>query len=171
MRISARDRRSHRKNKLILVGCLILVVSVLITTYFILNSPVHLLGWYSDSVFDIDGDRMYDSLNISTEVLISKPGCYTFGAILSANQPEPLRQDIDSTQVRICVDRGFAQVQLRFPGKYIRESGIDGPYLLSSLWVTDIDNPSPSELQSHLIAQRVEPYITSFYKSTQFQAQ
>jgi hypothetical protein len=171
MKISVRDRRSHRKNRLIPVGYLILVVSVLIAIYFILNSPVHFLGWYSASVIDIDGDRMYDSLNISTEVLISRPGCYTFGAVLSANQPEPLRQDIDSTQVRICLGWGFARVQLRFPGKYIRESGIDGPYLLSSLWVTGIENPSPSELQSHLIAQRVEAYITSFYKSTQFQAQ
>jgi len=41
---------------------------------------------------------------------------------------------------------GRHKVQLDFPGKYIRLSRVDPPYMLSQLWLTDIINPTPEEL-------------------------
>jgi|GEM_PF-1362202 len=126
---------------------------------------------YAESSEDTNQDGLLDSLNIDIGVSVPEAGYYTIGATLETGQPARVPQAIDGIQVRPYLEAGPQMVRLTFAGKYIRLSKFDGSYLLSQLWVTDVENPTPIQLRTNLLDSRIKSYETSTYEHMQFQAE
>jgi len=126
---------------------------------------------YAESSEDTDLDGLLDSLNIDVGVSVPQAGYYTIGATLETGQPARVPQAIDGIQVRQFLEAGPQMVRLAFAGKYIRLSKFDGSYMLSQVWITDIENPTPIELRTNLLDSRTKSYETSIYEHARFQEQ
>jgi len=126
---------------------------------------------YTESSEDANQDGLLDNLNIDVGVSAPQAGYYTIGATLETGQPARVPQAIDGIQVRQFLEVGPQMVRLTFAGKYIRLSKFDGSYMLSQIWITDIENPTPIELRTNLLDSRIKSYETSIYEHAQFQEQ
>lgn len=126
---------------------------------------------YAESSEDTNQDGLLDNLNIDIGVSVPEAGYYTIGATLETGQPARVPQAIDGIQVRPYLEAGPQMVRLAFAGKYIRLSKFDGSYLLSQLWITNVENPTPIQLRTNLLDSRIKSYETSTYEHTQFQTE
>lgn len=144
-------------------------IFALLLCYTLVHTEVLFTGNYADFGNDIDEDGLFETLIVETQVYVVKPGYYSVGATLSSSTEAMIGGDIDGSQTYVYLNKGLQTVQLIFEGKYIRLSKVDGPYLLSDLWVTDTQNPSPTELREHVLDSRVDSYETTHYKHTEFQ--
>jgi hypothetical protein len=87
----------------------------------------------ADQGIDIDGDGLFDGLEVvfGVDVLIS--GYYGISADLINQQKNHL---LDSASIgRTYLSRGFHNITLTFSGEKIGESGQDGPYVLDNVLV------------------------------------
>lgn len=124
---------------------------------------------YVDYVVDGDGDGLYESLVIDIEVDVSEDGDYNFGASLSVVDGGGVAHGIDGVQRWLYLSKGVQKVSMTFEGHYIVIAEQNGPYRLTDLWVTDIQNPTPIQLRESVIDQREVPYVTANYGYEQFQ--
>jgi hypothetical protein len=64
---------------------------------------------------------------------------------------------------------GTEGVQLVFGGTEISLKRVDGPYLLSGLWITDVEDPGPTEFMNDSLAYRGYAYSTVAYQAMDFE--
>lgn len=172
--INKKAEKQHRISSIAIhfkVTVVLVVIAVLTSPLSCTLTPtsVQFTDNYSDSGVDADGDGLFESLIVEIEVSVSSPGYYTIGATLSSGMKTMIGGDIDGSQAYVYLNKGLQTLQLAFEGKYVRLSKVDGPYLLSDLWVTDTQNPSPTELRGHILDSRVDPYETAYYRHAEFQ--
>ncbi len=94
---------------------------------------MQLNGSYADYPEDTDGNNLYESLVFEVNLTASQVGTYTVSANLAKGG-----NLIASTTVYTVLTTGTQTVTLRFNGDDIRNSGLDGPYTISNLIVTDL---------------------------------
>lgn len=124
---------------------------------------------YVDYVVDGDGDGLFETLVIDVEVDVTEEGEYNFGASLSVIDGGGVTHGIDGVQRWLYLDKGVQKVSMTFEGRYIVVAAQNGPYRLTDLWVTHIQNPTPMQLRENVIDQREVPYVTASYGFAQFQ--
>ncbi len=88
---------------------------------------------------DADSNGLYDNLVVGVNVSVGRSGPYTFSAMLLS-----VTNNIRVTYAtnHTVLSNGLGQVNLTFPGWAIRESLLDGPYM-----VFVHSRPGPSDLQ------------------------
>jgi hypothetical protein len=123
------------------------------------GSPVaKFTGNYSDNGIDVDGNGIYDLLEIVVGMHVHSPGEFTLTGTLHGQKGEEIAWSIDQRQL----SEGYQQMQLDFDGKAIGRHGASGPYQLRDLLLAS-NNWSMSDLVS-------KAYNTSSYNASQFAA-
>jgi hypothetical protein len=114
-------------------------------------------GNFSDYGTDVDGDGLYDFLNIDVGVSVNIAGNYTMlGDLYDVNRNE-IVWSINDTYL----DIGNQTIKLYFDGKAIQKHGVNGPYYLKDLALLDENY--------ELLGYIVDVYTTSAYDYTDFQ--
>ncbi|MBN2391400.1 MAG: hypothetical protein JXR84_11785 [Anaerolineae bacterium] len=136
-----------------------------------LTPTVYFTDFYTDFGLDSGGGSSFDYLVLEAEVDVSSPGYYTImGALAdSADASYSQNASIVGSEVYTYLVEGIQTVQLLFDGRAIFMNGVDGPYEVQELLVTDIENPTPSELSNNLIDYRRQVYSTTAYSYSAFE--
>lgn len=118
-------------------------------------------GIYSDKGVDIDKDGLYDYLTIDVGIDTIKPGNYSINGYLEDVNGSKISWSIGSGSLSI----GNHTMHLDFDGDSIKRSDINGPYKLAFL--TLLSGSRDTNITACDAA--LEPYITSVYKSSDFE--
>jgi hypothetical protein len=112
----------------------------------------------SDGAADLTGDGLYDSLTISATFDVLVPGAYDWSGLLVS---------ADGARVASASGRGWLDsatpAAFVFPGELLRRVGIDGPYTLTDLYITNLER-RPETLFF------VDVHTTAPYQAAQFGA-
>jgi hypothetical protein len=137
------------------------------------SSGIQLGNIVAEYGVDSNGNGQYDQLVLELEVTVTQPGDYWLLGQLSASQMEPALQGtggvIAEAWVHPYLAEGSQTVRLVFGGQDISLKRVDGPYLLSGLWVTDVENPGLTEFMNESLAYRGYAYTTAPYQATEFE--
>lgn len=90
---------------------------------------------YTDRAVDQDNDGQLDFLEVKASVTVTTPG--TFG--LSAKLAKGATVIATSMATTELATPGMQQMTLVFPGHLIHQSGLDGPYVIKDVVLTDAD--------------------------------
>jgi peptide/nickel transport system substrate-binding protein len=96
--------------------------------------PARFAPPHSDYGLDTDNDGFYNYLVVDVNVAVATAGTYRVYGDLYDNNGNYISNTSTSTENYL--DVGTQTVELRFDGKWINRSGIDGPYR-ASLWLYD----------------------------------
>ena len=122
------------------------------------SQAVQLTGVYADRADDADGNGRYETLTVDVEVLAAGDGDFTFSADLVAGGDQFVAHAITQT----ALITGTQSVPLRFDGELIHEGGSDGPFTLTNLLISDLQNAGiPSVMADDV-------WTTAAYDHTQF---
>jgi len=114
-----------------------------------------IVGKFSESAIDTNGNSLYDRLDISLAVNITKAGNYTVIAVL--NKERNLISSTNSSFLNI----GEQNITLSFDGLELRSYRVNGPYSLKVIEILDQDYNQTDFVQ--------DVYNTSAYLYTQFE--
>ena len=127
------------------------------TLIAIASPTAQLNGSYADYPEDVDGNNLYEAMVFEVGLTASKVGTYTVSANLAKGGSH-----IANTSVYKVLTTGAQTVALRFNGDDIRNSGLDGPYTISNLIVTDLKKGAiPAVLATNV-------WTTAAYQHSQF---
>ncbi len=93
-----------------------------------------LTGVYADSGVDINGDGLFEYLDIEVGLDIQAAGDYRVFAVLTDDSGNQQQVAVDET-----LSIGMSTQTLRFDGEAIYQAGIDGPYHLARVRLNEID--------------------------------
>ncbi len=98
------------------------------------SADVTLTGQVGYTPVDLDGDGLFEALDVDVEVEVLADGTYTvYGTLLLDGALVANRSAYDAANPTLAVrtsTAGVETVTLRFSGEQIFESGVDGPYEL-----------------------------------------
>ena len=110
---------------------------------------------YGDQPIDLNSDSLYDLLRITGTVNATSAGLYRIAASLT----DAAGQLITNAAQDINLDVGSNVVVLDFPGGQIRQHGVDGPYQVTQVILTEAGNV----IDQQALAAATQPYAaTSF---------
>jgi len=113
-------------------------------------------GKYSEKAVDSNGDGLFDSLDFMFEVNSKVKGSFSISAELNLGE-QVITQRGDFFDLK----PGLQTLTLSFDGSAISKSKLDGPYTITSLFMTPIDTGVTSD-------QKVNVLSTSAYKFSSF---
>jgi hypothetical protein len=125
---------------------------------------IQLGAMVDDYGLDLDGNGRFDELIVEFEVNVAQAGDYTFGGALELGEDM-----IDANYARLHLGEGVQTVQLSFDGQAIGRKGVDGPYQVVALWVTDLERFDRDELWDNLLDYQQPDYATAPYAADQFE--
>lgn len=121
---------------------------------------------------DLNGNGQYDQLVLEVVVTAARAGDYWLLGQLGASQPEPALMGtgglVGQAWTKVSLAGGAQTVQLVFDGRDISLNRVDGPYVLSGLWVTDVADPGPTEFMNQSLAYRGFLHATAPYRAVDF---
>ncbi len=120
--------------------------------------PTYLTGRYSDRAEDLDGDGLLNVLKINVGINVTKSANYFYEATLY----DPSRSHVATIINQTYLERGIQNLTFSFAGTTIRGSGLDGPYLLAYLVLSDE--------RWFEIVRGENVYTTKAYRYMQFQS-
>jgi hypothetical protein len=137
------------------------------------SSPVQFGQVVTDYGIDLDNDGYFDQLVIEVEVIATQPGDYWIQGMLGSDHFEQFALvgtggDISASVVHTHLTEGLQTIQLVFEGTDISLMRVDGPYTLD-LWITDVENPGPTEFNQEWLDFRDRAYTTAAYQATDFE--
>lgn len=115
-----------------------------------------LTGEYAEEPIDDDNSLLYEKLAFDLSVNLAEPGSYLVSAELYAGD-ELIIHAADFFDLAA----GEQTVRLLFDGQAIRDSGLDGPYTITNLFLTQIDLGITAQ-------EAVDVLQTTPYRHTQF---
>jgi hypothetical protein len=144
------------------------------------SSEVQLGDVVAEYGLDLNGNGQYDQLVLEIEVTATRAGKYWFLADLSldASQPQAPSQSnfmlgtggiVANALTATDLAQGSQIVKLIFGGPSISLKRGNGPYVLSGLWVTDVEEPGPEDFMNNNLAYRGDVYTTAPYQATDFE--
>ena len=89
--------------------------------------PARLAPPHSDFGLDSDGDGLYDNLVVEVSVSVLEAGDYTFSAQLM----DGLMTWIAWIGISVYLESGIQTVKISYQDHQIRDSGLDGPYIVA----------------------------------------
>lgn len=111
---------------------------------------------YSDQGLDINGDGSFDYLRLAMQVNVAEAGIYQVEAWLKANENTTLT----SAARKVALSAGENTVTLDFPGGPLHAAGLDGPYQVTGLMVTNANH--------NLVDYHKNAHATLAYNHTSF---
>jgi hypothetical protein len=117
--------------------------------------PIDLTGAYVDYGVDTDGNGKYDYLAIDIGVNVKEAGTYSVSGTLYDNENEYITNDWAEVEL----STGLQKLTLKFDGYKIYRKGIDGPFLLQYVALSDEWNRAD---------YKYDAYVTSYYNYTEF---
>jgi hypothetical protein len=129
-----------------------------------------------DYGIDLDGDSLYDQLIVEVEVIVNQPGDYTIEATLNDTNSETQLgyqvDGIDGFQEYRHFEVGAHTISLKFAGLAISEKGAEGPYTISELLLSDLENPVPGGVNDeHRLDLQYPDYVMNNYSLADFDNQ
>ncbi len=123
------------------------------------GGPLRIIGNYNDVPLDLDGDGLYNSLNLVVDVEVQVAGDYNLnGRLVDASG----RLIGWATNFDEFLTPGVHTLALGYPSALVRSNGEDGPYLLDSLNFYDVEDANTADTASR--AYWTFPYdVTDFY--------
>ncbi len=123
-----------------------------------------------DYGLDPDGNGRFDSLAIELEVTAFQPGRYAIGGVLALpGDPTPYG-GIYSNNRSFDLVAGTQTIQLDFEGLAISHYKVDGPYQVTGLWVTAVEDFDPMMSSwDEVLASKQAGYATKPYSVDQFE--
>ena len=129
------------------------------TSYFAYTDfdkpPIDLTGAYADYGVDTDGNGKYDYFVVEVGVNVKEAGTYHVSGNVYDNENEYITGDWDETEL----STGLQKLTLKFEGCEIYRNGVDGPFLLRYVALSDEWNRADYKYDS---------YVTSYYNHTKF---
>lgn len=117
---------------------------------------------------DADGDGDLDGLIIEVQVTSRKPGYYTFGGALGMPAPAAAYGEVYADNARVYLHEGVQTVSLRFDGETLGRAQVNGPYRVTRVWVTDLEEFDPHlGDESKLLDSQDPDYVTQSYTADQ----
>jgi pimeloyl-ACP methyl ester carboxylesterase len=101
----------------------------------IASQVTQLSNSYADRAVDSDGDGRYEALALDLGVTAAQAGDYTISAKLTSGG-----QTVANAVTYTTLTTGTQTVTLRYDGDAIRASTLDGPYTVTDLMITDLQN-------------------------------
>jgi hypothetical protein len=117
--------------------------------------PIDLTGAYVDYSVDIDGNGKYDYLAIDVGVNVKEAGTYTVTGNVYDNENEYITYGWAEAEL----SPGLQKLTLKFDGYMIYRNGVDGPFNLGCVALSDKWNRAD---------YKYDAYITSYYNYTEF---
>ena len=111
---------------------------------------------------DLDGDGRFDELVLEIEANAAQAGDYWIRGALAGGTIEAMGS--------IHLEEGKNTLELHFDGMDVYMSKTDGPYVLTDLWATDVDNPGPADFAENELGYAQPGHRTSAYRFTDFGA-
>jgi hypothetical protein len=144
------------------------------------SSEVELGEVVAEYGVDLNGNGQYDQLVLEVEVTATRPGEYWLLGDLSldASQPQTQLQSsftlgtggvIANALTATYLAEGTQVVKLVFGGPSISLKRVNGPYMLSGLWITDVKEPGPEDFINNSLGYREDVYTTAAYQATDFE--
>ena len=127
--------------------------------YRMFQPLVLLTGVYTDDGEDVDGNGLYDSLEVCVEVLPSDPGYCVMSARLLDNNGKEIVWAHDTAELignesqRLCLD---------FDGRYIYANMVEGPYYVGDVYVYHTGDANVPDYMSE--AGTTAPYSPSEFE-------
>lgn len=118
-----------------------------------------LIGYYDDYGEDTDGDNLYNYLTIELGVNITDQAVYRLAGVLVDSRGNKVE-----ASVRQELTAGTNLFKLRFDGRAIFRNGVDGPYALKELTLSEEQPGGVLPVDS-----RGETYPTDRYQASLFQ--
>jgi uncharacterized repeat protein (TIGR01451 family) len=118
---------------------------------------------------DADGNGQLDGLVIEAQVTVHKPGYYTLGGTLGMPAGATAYGEFYADNARVYLSEGVQTVQLRFDGEMLGRTKVNGPFTVTNLWVTDLEEFDPRlGPQDKLLDSQEPDYVTHGYTADQF---
>jgi len=114
----------------------------------------------ADYGVDQDGDGRFDQLVLEIQVSVSQAGTYWIRGALAGGFAEAIGS--------VYLEEGTHTVEFPFDGMNIYMSKVDGPYVLESLWATDVENPVLQDFAERELGYARPAYETSAYRFSDF---
>lgn len=132
---------------------------------------VYFTDQFTESTIDANSDGHFDSLAIDTQIQVVIPGSYTIIATLADGTGTGSVTDGTFTSSRIYAPlaSGTQTVRLLFSGKDIFTNGENGPYTIKDIFISSVENPTPSDLSTSLLDRRFDAYTTVPYAFDSFE--
>ncbi|MCP4165038.1 MAG: hypothetical protein GY759_03980 [Chloroflexi bacterium] len=127
------------------------------TTFSVIPGNAQLNNTYLDRPIDVDGDGLYEYIELDVGVDVTQAGDFTVAASLVGSGSE----HIDLANASFSAEVGSTTITLRFSGAAIRSNSIDGPYTISD--VSLVDDQTVIEMDA-----AVDVWQTSAYDHTHF---
>ena len=108
-----------------------------------------------DYGIDLDGDGRFDQLVFDIRVEAMQAGDYWIRGALAGGFAEATG--------KVHLEKGRNTVAFPFNGTTLYMHKVDGPYVLESLWATDVENPAPADFIESALDFVQPAYTTSAY--------
>lgn len=131
-----------------------------ITLVSVSQSQSQFNGSFGNAGRDVDGDGLFDALDVTVGVNADVAGTYRVNAQLT----DGAGTVIDAASSVVSLGVGSQSVTLVFSGTKIADSGIDGPYRLERLTLLEV-----TALDEFLVDQIADAYGTAAYQATDFE--
>ena len=116
------------------------------------------LSGATDRGVDDDGDGVLNQLVVTAQISVTQPASYTLSGLLSRNGT-PIVSSALYTEVQ---SAGIYAVDLAFDGGQIYETGLDGPYQVENMTLTE------ATIGDVVVASSSQLHDTSAYKAADF---
>lgn len=123
------------------------------------NAPkVSITGSFSDTAADVNNDEINDMITVNIGLKVAESGQYTIeGSLYDKNG-----QFITSSSKNLNLGQGETSVSLDFKGSDIYKNGVDGPYSLGMIKISQSDGEE--------VLSALNVYTTNEYKFADFQS-
>ena len=117
--------------------------------------PIDFTGAYADYGVDTDGNGEYDYLVVEVGVNVKEAGTYSVSGSVYDNENDYITSDWAETEL----STGLQKFTLKFDGYKIYRNGVDGPFNLGYVALSDGWNRAD---------YKYDAYVTSYYNYTEF---
>jgi len=122
----------------------------------------------NETPLDTNDNGYFDELAIDISVEITTAGKYDLYGTLTDGSGQRLDDSVYSSAEHGAFASGVQTVTLRFDGKTLRDTGVDGPYILDDL---RFDYYAPNESYAFTVDSRAQVYTTTAYLAQQFEGE
>ena len=117
--------------------------------------PIDFTGAYADYGVDTDGNGEYDYLVVEVGVNVKEAGTYSVSGSVYDNENDYITSDWAEAEL----STGLQKFTLKFDGYKIYRNGVDGPFNLGYVALSDEWNRAD---------YKYDAYVTSYYNYTEF---
>lgn len=121
-------------------------------------------GIYSDQALDLNGNGLFDVLSINAGVNVIVAGHYSLSGNLRDAAGKLIASAFYASLGQAPLAAGARTLNLSFDGRQINSSGSNGPYKLTDVTLTDLNNNTSIQID-----YQEQPFTSKFYSANSFE--